>query len=54
MSAEDVANAFVNHYYTTLGSAPQNLIGLYVCVFVYFNMQIVDIFAMLYSKMVLH
>ena len=31
MSAEDVANAFVNHYYSTLDSAPQNLIGLYVC-----------------------
>lgn len=30
MSAEDVAAAFVNHYYTTLGSNPSALMGLYV------------------------
>ena len=30
MSAEEVAKAFVQHYYTTLDSNPQALIGLYV------------------------
>lgn len=29
-SPEDIANAFVNHYYTTLNSNPQALAGLYV------------------------
>jgi hypothetical protein len=31
-SPEDIANAFVNHYYTTLNSNPQALAGLYVSV----------------------
>lgn len=30
MSAEDVAKAFVQHYYTTLDQNPQGLAGLYV------------------------
>lgn len=30
MSAEEVAAAFVNHYYSTLGSNPSALMGLYV------------------------
>mmetsp|Transcript_37372 Transcript_37372/g.38052 ORF Transcript_37372/g.38052 Transcript_37372/m.38052 type:complete len:123 (-) Transcript_37372:22-390(-) len=29
MSAEEVAKAFITHYYTTLDSAPQSLSGLY-------------------------
>jgi len=32
MSADDVANAFINHYYTTLASNPQALAGLYVSI----------------------
>jgi hypothetical protein len=31
-SPEDIANAFVNHYYTTLNSNPQALAGLYVSI----------------------
>jgi hypothetical protein len=30
MSADDVAGAFVNHYYTTLNNNPAALAGLYV------------------------
>lgn len=30
MSAEDVANAFINHYYTTFASGPAALAPLYV------------------------
>lgn len=30
MSAEDIAVAFVNHFYSTLGSNPAALAGLYV------------------------
>jgi hypothetical protein len=30
MSAEDIANAFITHYYTTLNSNPAALAGLYV------------------------
>ena len=30
MSKEDVANAFVSHFYTTLDSNPGALLGLYV------------------------
>ena len=30
MSAEEVAAAFVNHYYTTFDTNPANLAGLYV------------------------
>ena len=29
MSAEEVAKAFTQHFYTTLDSAPANLAGLY-------------------------
>lgn len=30
MSAEEIANAFITHYYTTLDSNPSQLAGLYV------------------------
>lgn len=30
MSAEDIANAFITHYYTTLDGNPSALAGLYV------------------------
>ncbi len=30
MSADDIAKAFLGHYYTTLGSNPDALAGLYV------------------------
>jgi hypothetical protein len=30
MSAEEVANAFVNHYYNTFDSNPDQLMGLFV------------------------
>lgn len=30
MSAEDIANAFVTHYYTALNNNPADLAGLYV------------------------
>ena len=30
MSAEEIAKAFVNHYYSTLDTSPQGLAGLYV------------------------
>ena len=31
MSAEEIAAAFINHYFTTLDTNPQALVGLYVC-----------------------
>ena len=30
MSAEEIANAFITHYYTTLNANPSGLAGLYV------------------------
>jgi hypothetical protein len=30
MSVDEIANAFISHFYTTLDSAPANLASLYV------------------------
>ena len=30
MSAEEIASAFIQHYYTTLNASPSGLAGLYV------------------------
>jgi hypothetical protein len=35
MSAEEVAAAFVNHYYTTLNGNPSALAALYVIILLY-------------------
>jgi hypothetical protein len=35
MSAEDVATAFINHFYSTWDSNPAALAGLYVSIFLW-------------------